>query len=434
MQQHKTNCYILYIHKTYMFFIHIIKKHMSNYKHAAIVPLMGGFSIAATNVLGVPPEIILSYEPFFNNDKLYLNYLASNGHYPPYFQIDKLEKEKKIKDIQHFAGRLDIVHGVFPCSGLSMAGNLKKGERSTSPVNDWMINGTNFVLEVLRPNVFVFENAPNLSSPSGDIVRKKLMEIARYHGYAGTFYKTDTLLHGIPQRRPRTYTILHKGNKAPILEYYRKDAPSIAEYLKDIPKDATLQNKYATKEPHIKDFEVVRFLKQKFGNNWREEILSVKDHLCSYGYMHKKGMLEEYEEFIKELGDQAHPTSVKDIAHVIKKLGMGKNYRLSHRVLLMDKDYVYAVIGELMERNVHPTEDRRMNIREYLHLMGMPHDFEIDDPRDYPKLTQNCPVGTNEDITKEIVAIIEGKRDFSSERFEMQNNIKYDGAQAKRLF
>ena len=150
--------------------------------------------------------------------------------------------------------------------------------------------------------------------------------------------------------------------------------------------------------------------------------------------MHKKGMLEEYQQYVNKLGEDAHPTSVKDIAHVIKKLGMGKNYRLSHRVLLMDKDYVYAVIGELMERNVHPTEDRRMNIREYMHLMGMPHDFELHDPRDYPKLTQNCPVTTNEDITREVVAIIKGERQFSSQRFEMQNNIKYEGVKTTQLF
>jgi len=290
------------------------------------------------------------------------------------------------------------------------------------------------MMGTLRPTVYVFENAPTLYTGAGDIVRDQLMEIARYHGYAGTFYKTDTLLHGVPQRRPRTYTILHKGNQAPILEYYKRETPSLVDYLKEIPANATLQDKYATKEPYIKDFEIVKFLKGKYGEKWREEILSVKDHLCSYGYMHKKGMLEEYQEFIAKLKDDAHPTSVKDIAHVIKKLGMGKNYRLSHRVLLMDKDFVYAVIGELMERNVHPTEDRRLNIREYMHLMGMPHDFDLNEPKDYGKLTQNCPVTTNEDITREVVAIIKGERQFSSQRFEMQNNIKYEGVKTKQLF
>jgi len=132
--------------------------------------------------------------------------------------------------------------------------------------------------------------------------------------------------------------------------------------------------------------------------------------------------------------EDAHPASKKDIDHVIKKLGMGKNFRLSHRVLCVDKHHVYAVVGEMMERNIHPTEDRRMNVREYMHLMGMPHDFDLNGPKEYGKLPQNCPVTTNEDITREVVAIINGKRPFSNHRFEMQNNIKYTGVKSKSLF
>ena len=402
-------------------------------RYVVHVPLIGGFALANQNVTKTPPIAVTSYSPFEANDKLYLKYLQKKNINVPYFQIDKIEEDGKIRDIQHLIGKIDFASAIPPCNGLSLAGNLKKGVRATSPINDWMYKSAEFMLGILRPLVYTFENSPILYTNVGKPVRENLMEIARYHGYAGTFYKTDTLLHGIPQRRPRTYTIFHKGKYAPILEYYRKEAPTVAEYLKQIPKDATLQNKYATKEPNIKEFEVYNFLREKYGNNWRKAILSEKDHLCSYGFMHRMGMLEEYQEFVNKL-DDAHPTSVKDVAHVIKKLSMGKNYRLSHRVLLMDRNFVYAVIGELMERNVHPIEDRKMNIREYLTLMGMPSDFEIDNPKDYNKLTQNTPVTTSEDITREVVAIIEGKRQFSNQRFEMQNNIKHEKLKTKQLF
>jgi hypothetical protein len=43
-------------------------------------------------------------------------------------------------------------------------------------------------------------------------------------------------------------------------------------------------------------------------------------------------------------------------------------------------------------------------------------------------------VTTNEDITREAMAIIKGERQFSNHRFEMQNNIKYTGTKAKSLF
>ena len=403
-------------------------------RYVAHVPLIGGFAIANQNITKTPPVAVTSYSPFTPNDNLYLNYLRKKNPNQniPYFLIDKWE-ENKIRDIQHLIGKIDFASAIPPCSGLSQAAYHKPGARGTSPVNDWMYKSAEFMLGILRPTVYVFENAPLLYTSAGDLVREKIKEIARYHGYAGTFYKTDTLLHGIPQRRPRTYTILHKGNQAPILEYFKKDAPTTAEYLKQIPKDATLQDQYVTREPYIKDFEIVKFCKQKYGDNWRQKFLDMRDHLSSYGFLHQSGLLEEYQEYVNNLPD-AHPNSIKDIAHVIKKINMGKNFRLSHRVLIIDKDFIYAVVGEMMERNVHPTEDRRMNIREYLHLMGHPHDFEIDDPKDYTKLTQNCPVATNEFITKEVVAIIKGERKFSSQRFEMQNNIKYDGMKSKKLF
>jgi len=402
-------------------------------RYVAHVPLIGGFALANMNITGTPPVAITSYSPFINNDKLFIRYLQKKNIVVPYFEIDKLGKEGKIRDVQRLVGKLDFCSAIPPCSGLSMSGNLKKGERATSPVNDWMYKSAEFILGTLRPTIYVFENAPTLYTDIGEPVRNQIKEIARYNGYAGTFYKTDTLLHGIPQRRPRTYTILHKGNKAPILEYFKKDTPSVEEYLKSIPKDATLQDKYATTEPFIKDFEIVKFCKLKFGDNWRQAFLDTRDHLTSYDFLNRNGLLEEYRDYVFDQPD-SHPASKKDIEHVIKKLSMGKNFRLSHRVLCIDKHHVYAVIGEMMERNIHPTENRRMNIREYMHLMGMPHDFDLLDSKEFGKLPQNCPVTTNEDITKEVVAIIKGEREFSSQRFEMQNNIKYDGVKIKRLF
>lgn len=406
---------------------------MNDIKHAAIVPLIGGFPIGMSNVLGHPPEAIFSFEPFFNNDKLYLNYLASKGHYPPYFQIDKLEKEGKLNDMRHLVGKLDVVNGTPPCSGLSMAGNLKKGARSTSPVNDWMYKSADFVLGTLRPEIYVFENAPTLYTGIGEFVRSNLMEKARYNGYAATFYKTDTLLHGIPQRRPRTYTVFVKGKNAPVLDYYQKESPNVADYLKMIPGDATLQDAYTVKEPRIDDFEIVKFVKENYGEDWRKPFLETKDHLTSYDFLNRNGLIEKYRDYVYSLSD-AHETSKRDIDHVIKKLSMGKNFRLSHRVLCVDRHHVYAVVGEMMERNVHPTEDRRINIREYLHLMGMPHDFDLTDPKDYSKIPQNCPVTTNEDITREVVAILGGERQMSNHRFEMQDNTKYSGVKTKQLF
>ena len=190
-------------------------------KHIAIIPLIGGFSIAATNVIGKKPEAVFSYKPFYDNDKLYLRY-----HDVPYFQLDgEVDFTKRtFKDI-------DIVHGIPPCSGLSACSAYKAGVRATANANDWMYKAAEFVMGTIQPKTFVFENAPGLFTEMGDHVRELLIEITKKHNYAVTFYKTNTIYHGIPQNRPRTYAVFVPGDKAPILEFFNKPLPSILEFL-----------------------------------------------------------------------------------------------------------------------------------------------------------------------------------------------------------
>ena len=43
-------------------------------KHATIIPLIGGETIASENVFGSRPEYILSYSAFKDNEKHLINY------------------------------------------------------------------------------------------------------------------------------------------------------------------------------------------------------------------------------------------------------------------------------------------------------------------------------------------------------------------------
>ena len=404
-------------------------------EHMSHIPLIGGFSIAAMNVFGSHPKIITSYSPFYNNDILFLKYLEKKHLHYKYIQLPDDISEDLKKDISETAGKIDVVTAVPPCSGLSASSALKTGARQISPVNEWMYKSAEFILSTIKPTVYVFENAPALFTDIGLIVRENLQTYAKKYDYAITFYKTDTLLHGIPQKRPRTYAIFLKGKYAPILNYIKKETPSVEEYLKSIPKDATLQNSFMCCESSISNYEIVKFLKMKYGNNWRNEMLEERHHITSYDFLKRRKILYEYRDFLKTL-DDVHPNSIKDVEHVIKKTEMGKNFRLSHRVLCVDRHHVYAVIGEMMERNIHPIEDRRLNIREYMHLMGLPHDFDIpDEIKQYAKITQNVPVNTSEDILKEVKEIINENRCISPERFLMIDNTKNISiGKTKKLF
>jgi len=394
------------------------------------IPLIGGFTLAAINVFNKYPEHITSYSPFYNNDKLLLDYLQSKGQNIPYIQLDKGFSDLASK-------KIDLVIGVPPCAGLSSASSLKHTTHQDSPVNDWMTKSAEYILSTYSPEVYVFENAPRLFTNVGETVRNKLMEYAKHYNYSITFYKTNTIYHSVPQNRPRTYCIFYKGDKAPYLNNIKKPLIHIKDYLKQIPKSASLQDKYLCAEPSIENYEIFKFLNLEYGKSWRNEMLKQATHITSFDFLKRRNLLYKYKEYLESFLNTPNfnCSALKDINHVIKKTEMGKNFRLSYQVLCVDKDYVYAVIGEMMERNVHPTENRRLNIREYMHLMGLPNDFEIEDKRNYVKLTQNVPVATSSDILLEVKGILNQERRLSTERFLFIDNTKeIKSNKTKKLF
>jgi site-specific DNA-cytosine methylase len=403
-------------------------------RYIAHIPLAGGFALGNMNITGKPPVAITSYTPFEANDLLFRRYLKKKGYDVPYFLLDKIT-EKERKDLSHLIKNIDFATAIPPCSGLSQAAQRKAGSRGSAPPNDWMYESANFILGDVKPTVYSFENAPTLYTGAGDDVRYRLSEIAKQYGYSITFYKTNTLKHGIPQFRPRTFGIFYKGDYAPILNYYDREAPHIADYLKEIPKDAKHQDDYVHNEWDITKFEIYKFLKMKHGENWRKAMHDFRPHLTTYDYLLRKDWLKEFLEWQKKLPEEERSEIVtKNVEHILKKKAQGKGARINYRVLGIDKEYMYAVIGEVMGKQVHPTEDRIMNIREHMHMMGLPHDYELEGPREYVKISQNVPTKTAADITYEIIAIINNRRQLNSNSILMQDNSKIKPISNNPLF
>jgi site-specific DNA-cytosine methylase len=401
--------------------------------YIAHVPLAGGFALGNMNITGKPPVAITSYTPFEANDLLLRRYLAKKGFDVPYYQLDKLNEDGK-RDLSKLYGRIDFATAVPPCSGLSQAAQRKAGSRSTAPPNDWMYESARFLLGTVKPTVYSFENAPTLFTGAGDEVRARLIDIGKEFGYAVTFYKTNTLWHGVPQYRPRTFGLFYKGENAPILNTYKNCAPHISEYLKSIPKNASLQSEYVVPEWDITKFEIYKYLNKLYGKDWRKVMTDYKYHLTTYDYLQRVNLMDDFQEYQKKLPD-ASEIVTKNIEHIKRNAAEGRGARINYRVLEVDKDYTYAVIGEMMGKQVHPTEDRLLNMREFMHLMGLPHDYELENQKEYVKISQNVPVRTCEDITKEIVEIIKGNRRLSPNPVFMQDNTKETVInKAKQLF
>ena len=382
------------------------------------IPLIGGFTIAGIEELECLPEAITSYAPFYENDSLLLRYtqdiLKTNI---PYYQLDVIGD--KIFD------NIDIVVGVPPCAGLSQASAYSVEQRLLCTTNDWMINSVHYVLKNIEPKVYVFENAPGLFNKMGEHVRNKINALAITYNYSVVYYKTSSIKHGLPQDRTRTYCFLVKGDKAPILDKYNTKLIPINEYLQLIPKSASLQDTYyANKEDQdITQYEIYKYLKSLFGDEWREKIRGDKDLTCSYSFLRKENLFRDFREYILQLPNFDNRI-LKDVEHIIYKLSLGKNFRKNRRILTSFKEYTNTVIAERFANFTHPTIDRAFNIREFLHMMGMPHDFELYNKKEFAKIAQNCPVTTNKDILKECKAIINNEREYSDERILFIDNLK----------
>ena len=72
---------------------------------------------------------------------------------------------------------------------------------------------------------------------------------------------------------------------------------------------------------------------------------------------------------------------------------------------------------------VHPEKDRFLNAREFMHLMGLPHDFQIDGERSMNHIAQNVPTCTARDMAEQVKMFIRGELEMTEFSFLKQDNM-----------
>jgi site-specific DNA-cytosine methylase len=369
-------------------------------RYASVVPLIGGMTIGNKLAFGNDPEFFASYEAFADNEKLLHNYMPD----VPRFDIEK-------DQFDDYFGELDVVSAVCPCAGLSMM-NASASRGADAPQNQWMFKTADFVLEKLQPRVFFGENAPGLYTNLGREVADKLYEKAKKNGYSFSLIRTNTQLHGIPQRRVRTFYFFWNSRTAPVMNYYDTPSKHWLEYLKEIPQDATHQDGVADKSKEISYV----YLREKLPAEKLFINRSTVEIILNEGL---------YEDYVKYLTKRGYDEEAEKITYIKEKLDMGKGFWNSFPHLL-DKDTPVSgpVTGRSMDRLIHPVEQRTFTYREYMHLMGMPHDFQLLDPKkDLNKVAQNVPTCTARDWSLEIKKFLKGELSLSDTDYLRQDNI-----------
>ena len=129
-------------------------------------------------------------------------------------------------------------------------------------------------------------------------------------------------------------------------------------------------------------------------------------------------MLEEANKWFK---DTKNEKGIKLSDHAIMKFADGKG--IWDGSVHVFGEYMNAVIGRNMVDSIHPVYERSMTIREALHMMGFPADFElVGGVTKVNHIAQNVPVPTSASIHGEIAKFLRGELELSDTTFLRQNN------------
>jgi site-specific DNA-cytosine methylase len=389
---------------------------MKRHSYASIVPLIGGETIGIMEALGGQlPEYMLSYTPFANNDEHFVSYLRENRKWKgDYIHLDAIENFRPKP--------VDVVNSVCPCAGLSSYSTTSSAD---SAVNEWLYTTAEYVLNNIGPKVFWGENAPRLFTSAGKKVADRLYEIGRRYGYSLNLYYTESHLHGLCQKRPRTFYFFTRSDYAPIFRYWRRDLETIEKVLsrkakKNDPMNIVINEDDPARNPWI------AYAMHKTNSERICDLQGKIEKTTGFIGLADQGLGETLLEVADWMDSHEDPLFKKTAGRAREmqgKLDDGKGY-WGH-----GPTYVTGVAPSLIGAQplymLNIKEERFLTIRECMRIMGMPDDFNLVGERPKGKVNhicQNVPVGTARDMMTSVIDFLEGRCDFSSCTFVRQNN------------
>ena len=394
-------------------------------KHAGIIPLIGGEILASDEAYGNKPEYLMSYGGFENNEKHLINYYKERGHDIPYHVVDGDNAPKRYK-------KVDVVSSVCPCAGLS---SYHSSYGEDNPNNQWMEKSTKFVLNEIGPKVLWGENAPALATTVGTFMRKKLLKIANDAGYNMSIYMTKTLLHGNPQIRRRSFYFFWKrdyfDNKVPRFEYFNNEYPTISELLintkSNFQTEAINPKIPSQDDPYYKFFlEEIKggMTHSEFAQELREDenftnpSFNVESEMILGQY---RGQVN-YMELSEYMRGQGLEREADKCVRRYEKLKSGKG--VMWRGTIIPVKHIGAFVVHMPHVLTHPVEDRYINYREAMNIMGLPEDYELlDQTKSINHICQNVPYKTARDMAAQVKLAVEKKLPMEDASYMLQDNL-----------
>ena len=408
-------------------FIFIKHNLIENMKYITFIPLIGGMAIANAQAVGHKPEFVLSYDAFAKNESNLKNYWPDVKWRLLDAETNQLKDDE---DVDY--SDIDFVSSVCPCAGMSGLNNANRSPDNAT--NNWLYKSAEYILGTIKPKVYFGENAPGLYSDLNAKVLNKLREYGKQYGYSFTIYKTDTYRHGIPQHRMRTFFFYWKSDNCPLMDYYNHPSElPFEEWIldKNVGND-DLPNTNGTNTMYL-DMQWV--METRCNNDYAKYIkffYDLQDNVSEsirtpYDYIHRFDLWQEYRDWLEKHPDKDKPINAhgKQTAwHYVNynwdKVKQGLGY--FQRPPIVYHGACNAIISKSMFWTLHPTENRYLNSREIMALMGLPSDFHLI-TKNLQQVTQNVPVCTAKDMTDQVIKFINGELPMTNYEFIKQNNL-----------
>lgn len=402
-----------------------------NINWISIQNLIGGLAIGAEAAFETPPVAIIHQG--WINDSFYINYMNKTRllNIPVIrmnsdFETFYTNEDEKIYNSIILNNKIDVSVCCPICSGLSQMNASNTGSKARGDANnDQNQNMYNITKLAMRLNsrVIAFENAPGLYTKAGIGVVKMLKDLTSNEKYGMNLFYTDTLKHGIPQSRKRTFATFFKNSNPPIFKYSNVETPELADYLNELNPDIKHMNEFIEEKYSAIDDYYKFIMYETKSSSFLEAINKIDP-------ANKKSTWTSAQ-IVIEIGldkaiDYFSDDKIKaKLIHIKTKLSKGLSFWDNTTILANRGKFTNAIVGKSLTSMIHPTEERAYNIRELLHLMGMPNDFVIaDSKKNYNCICQNVPVKTSTFIANNIKDYLNSELELYSSDFIKQHNIK----------
>ena len=409
---------------------------MNKINWIAAQPLIGGMPIGFENAFGSQPLAIITAG--FKNDEHYIKYMNETRgigvpviHMNTDYETFSTEEDASLYNKIVSNNEIDVLMHVAICAGLSQLNCVSTGCKARGDANNDQ-NQNMYALTKLgmrmNAKVVVFENAPAAYTKSGESTVNKLKEIATEYKYSTHLFRTDTLLHGIPQSRKRTFIMFYRDTNPAYFNYELIPYIKLDEYLKQVDESMDHYNDFMCIQAKDCFYEfILNYSGCSFFHDAMKKIGSHKNTWTALQlteYIGFETAITFFEQQFKETKKSKYEKAIEISKHCMNKISRGLGYWDSSTYLPNGGEYTNAVISKNIHRALHPTLERGYNIREILHLMGHPHDFVMANPqKDWIHITQNVPVKTAQFIGLQIKLYLEEKLGIIRSDFLKQDNI-----------